>query len=118
MSPRLYKTGRDPLKMDVILYDSQYKPTDHRSRVLCRADGPNLSNSCVSIAFLFLITRISADQSTFMGYPSEDCRRYSVDNNRLIMSIGQRETKTIGQSFFIGHTRSTVYVHGSNYTML
>ena len=40
------------------------------SRVLRRADGPNLSSSCVSIAFLFLITRTSVDQSTFMGYPS------------------------------------------------
>ena len=45
---------------------------DHRSRVLRHADGPNLSNSCVSVAFLFLITRTSADQSTFVGYPSED----------------------------------------------
>ena len=33
-----------------------------------------VSNSCVSVAFLFLITRFSADQSTFVGYPSEDCR--------------------------------------------
>ena len=49
------------------------------SRVLRRADGPNLSNSCVSVAFLFFITRTSTDQYTFMGYPSEDCRRYSVD---------------------------------------
>ena len=49
------------------------------SRVLHRADGSNLSNSCVSIAFLFLITRISADQSTFMGHPSEDCRASFVD---------------------------------------
>ena len=44
------------------------------SRVLRRADGPNLSNSYVSVAFLFLITHTSADQSTFVGYPSEDCR--------------------------------------------
>ena len=34
----------------------------------------NLSNSCVSVAFLFLISRPSADQSTFVGYPSEDYR--------------------------------------------
>ena len=47
--------------------------------VLRRADGLNLSNSCVSIALLFLIMRTSADQSTFMGYRSEDCRRHSVD---------------------------------------
>ena len=74
MSPRLYKTGRDPLKTHSTSYHSQYNPTDHRSRVLRRADVPNLSNSCVSIAFLFLITRLSADQSTFVGYPSKDCR--------------------------------------------
>ena len=43
------------------------------SRVLRRVDVLNLSNSCVSIAFLFSITRISVDQSTFVGYPSEDC---------------------------------------------
>ena len=49
------------------------------SRVLRHIDGLNLSNSCVSVAFLFLITRLSADQSTFVGYPSEDCRRYSID---------------------------------------
>ena len=62
-----------------ISYDSQYKPTDHRSRLLHRANGPKLSNSCVSVAFLFLITCTSADESTFLRYPSEDCRRYSVD---------------------------------------
>jgi len=50
------------------------------SRVLRHADGPNLSNPCVSVAFLFLITRTTADQSTFVGYLSEDCRRYSVDS--------------------------------------
>ena len=43
------------------------------SRVLRRTDSLNLSNSCVFVAFLFLITRISADQSTFVGYPLEDC---------------------------------------------
>ena len=52
------------------------------SRVLRRADGPNLSNSCVSITFLFLITRTSTDQSTFMEYPSEDCRASFVDRLR------------------------------------
>ena len=64
-----------------ISYDSQYNPKYHRSRVLRRVDGSNLSNSCVSIVFLFSITRISAVQSIFMGYPSEDYRRYSVDRN-------------------------------------
>ena len=49
------------------------------SRVLRRADGLNMSNSCVFVAFLFLITRTSVDQSTFVGYPLEDCRRYPVD---------------------------------------
>ena len=49
------------------------------SRVLRHTDGLNLSNSCVSVAFLFLITRFSADQSTFVGYLSEDSRRYSID---------------------------------------
>ena len=44
------------------------------------SDGLNLSNSCVSIAFLFSITRISTDQSTFMGYPLEDYQRYSIDS--------------------------------------
>ena len=72
--------GRDPLQTHTISYDSQYNPTDHRSRVLRRADDPNLSNLCVFVAFLFLITRISADQSSFVGYPLEDCRRYSIDN--------------------------------------
>ena len=49
------------------------------SRVLRRADWPNLSNLYVFVAFLFSITRISADQSIFVGYLSEDCRRYSID---------------------------------------
>ena len=49
--------------------------------VLHHTDGLNLSNSCVSVAFLFLITRLSTDQSNFMGYPSEDCRWYSIDND-------------------------------------
>ena len=66
--------------IDTISYDSQYKPTDHRSRVLCRVDGLNLSNSCVSIAFLFLIMHTSANQSTFVGYPSEDYRASFVDS--------------------------------------
>ena len=43
-SCKLYKAGRDPLQTHVISYDSQYNPTDHGSRVLRRADGPNLSN--------------------------------------------------------------------------
>ena len=49
--------------------------------MLRRADGPNLSNSCVSVAFLFGITRISTDQSTFVGYPSKDYRRYFVNRH-------------------------------------
>ena len=79
LPPGLYKAGRDPLQTHETSYDSQYNPTDHMSRVLRHTDGLNLSNSCVSLAFLFLITRISADQSSFVGYPSEDCRLYSVD---------------------------------------
>ena len=71
----LYKAGRDPLQTHVIAYDSQYKPTDHESRVLRHTDGLNLSNSCVSVAFLFLIILLSADQSTFVGYLSKVCRR-------------------------------------------
>ena len=72
--------GRDPLQTHAISYDSQYNQINHRSRVLRHTDGPNLSNSCVSVAFLFSITRTSADQSIFVGYPSEDCRQYSVDS--------------------------------------
>ena len=68
-----------------ISFDSQYKPTDHRSRVLRHTNGLNLSNSCVSVAFLFLISRSSADQSTFVRYPSEDYRRYSVDNYLIFL---------------------------------
>ena len=44
------------------------------SRVLRYIDGLKLSNSCVSIAFLFLIICFSANQSTFVGYPLEDYR--------------------------------------------
>ena len=71
--------GRDSLQTHAISYDSQYNPIDYMSRVLRHTDGLNLSNSCVSVA-LFLITRLSADQSTFVGYPSEDYRRYSIDS--------------------------------------
>ena len=66
LSPGYIRWVGDPLKTHVISYDSQHKPTDHRSRVLRCVDGPNLSNSCVSVAFLFWITRISVDQSTFV----------------------------------------------------
>ena len=48
--------------------------TGRRVKEKWNADDPNLSNSYVSIALLFLITCTSADQSTFIGYPSEDCR--------------------------------------------
>ena len=50
--------------------------------MLRRSDGPNLSKSPslrLCVAILFLISRSPADQSTFVGYPSEDYRRYSVD---------------------------------------
>ena len=50
--------------------------------MLRRSDGPNLSKSSslrLCVAILFLISRSPADQSTFVGYPSEDYRRYSVD---------------------------------------
>ena len=73
-TPGYIRQVGDPLKTHAMSYGSQYKPTDHRSRVLCRANGPNLSNSCVAISFLFLITRTSVDQSTFVGYPSKDYR--------------------------------------------
>ena len=52
--------------------------------VLHHTDSLTLSNLCVSIAFFFLITCLSADQSTFVGYPSEDCRQYSVNNIVII----------------------------------
>ena len=78
LAPGLYKAGRDPLQTYAISYDSQYKSIDHRSRGLRHTDGLNLSNSCVSVAFLFLITRLSADQSTFVGYP-----RMTIDRERV-----------------------------------
>ena len=98
LPPGYIRRVGDPLKTHVISYDSQYKPTDHKSRVLRRVDGPNLSKSCVSVAFLFLITCTSADQSTFVGYPSEDCRRYPVDtrpNYNNILRLDKKATTSV-----------------------
>ena len=49
--------------------------------VLRHIDGLNLSNLYVSIAFLFLISCFSINQSIFMGYSLEDYRRYCVDGS-------------------------------------
>ena len=109
--------GRDPLQTHAISYNSQYNPTNHGSRVLRHTDGLNLSNSCVSVAFLFLITHISADQSTFVGYPSEDCRQYSVDKfqvqskslyqNNLIQNSG--EFKAENEVLERNYNRATIH---------
>ncbi|XP_066316110.1 uncharacterized protein [Miscanthus floridulus] len=108
LPPGLYKAGREPLQIHAISYDSQYNPTDHRSRVLRHTDSLNLSNSCVSVAFLFSITRLSVDQSTFVGYPSEDYRRYSIDaydeanqdvlehSSGLLTATPDNENETLG----------------------
>ena len=40
----------DPLKNHSIISDSQYKPTEHRIRVLRQVDGLNLSKSYVFVA--------------------------------------------------------------------
>jgi len=60
------------------------------SMVLRHTNGLNLSNSCVYIAFLFLTSCSTADQSTFVGYPSEDCRRYSIDSRQYLIIFVRR----------------------------
>ena len=51
------------------------------SRVLRRADGLNLSNSYVSVAFLFLVSRIPPINLPSRESPSVDCRAYLVDSH-------------------------------------
>ena len=82
LPPGLYKAGRDPYKMiaNHTIANTNQQTTWVRYYVILTAW------TCltrVSIAFLSLISRYSTDQSTFVGYPSKDCRRYSVDTIRF-----------------------------------
>ena len=68
LPPRLYKAGREPLK--IISYSMQ-STKDIGRRVLCRSDGPNLSKS-MSLRLCHHpvpITRTSTDSSTTVGIP-------------------------------------------------
>ena len=83
--------------------------------MLRRSDGPNLSKSSslrLCVAILFLISRSPADQSTFVGHPSEDYRRYSVDNARdskyAILQHIYKFSKNSGYSERILSSRSQV----------
>ena len=56
---------------------------DTGRRVLRQSNSPNLLNRCLCALchHPVPITRTSTDQSTFMGYPSEDCQASFVDNS-------------------------------------
>ena len=72
--------GRGPLKTYAISYDSQYKASDHRSRILRRADGPNLSK-LLCLYCLLVLNYAHICQSIYLrriplgGLPTIFCRQ-------------------------------------------